>query len=127
MMHALWKLLVWVTPGGETTLTIVLLLVMVLAVTIKLWEESLPPDEWRELELSRAYGTLMPQVVCPHCQTEGHVRVKQELQKTGVSGAKAGAALMTAGTSLLVTGLSRKENFYVKTCTHCGLTSRSQA
>jgi hypothetical protein len=58
-----------------------------------------------------------PVMVCPHCQTRGFVRTKYSSVKVGVSGGKATAALLTAGLSLFVTGLSRKT---LVTEAHCG-------
>jgi hypothetical protein len=60
------------------------------------------------------------QMVCPHCQTKGSVTTRREKLKKGISGGKAVGALMTAGLSVLVTGLSRKENVTEATCSNCG-------
>jgi hypothetical protein len=46
-------------------------------------------------------GQENPAVIWPHCQTPGHVRVKTEKVKGGISGAKASAAILTGGTSEL--------------------------
>jgi hypothetical protein len=73
----------------------------------------------REQALTHFHGAKNPQVVCPHCQTKGTVRVKPVVQKRGISGGKAAAALLSGGTSLLVTGLSRKENATQARCDHC--------
>jgi hypothetical protein len=69
------------------------------------------------------YGSVNSAVVCPHCHTAGHCRVKTGRQKTGISGAKATAAILTGGTSLLATGLSKKETVSEVRCGNCGLTS----
>ena len=53
--------------------------------------------------------SLSPQIVCPHCGKRGCVATKRVKAKKGISGAKATGALLTAGLSLLATGLSRKE------------------
>jgi hypothetical protein len=63
------------------------------------------------------WGPLNPPLVCPHCQEKGQVRAKTRTQKKGISGGKATAAVLTAGTSLLAVGLSRKEK---ATQAHCG-------
>src|SRR5204862_5525108 len=68
------------------------------------------------------WGTPNPAMVCPHCQTKGAIRTKAVKHKEGVSGAKATAAVLTAGTSLLVAGLSRKENRTQAHCTTCSVT-----
>jgi hypothetical protein len=63
-----------------------------------------------------------PGLICPHCGESGHVTSKQSKEKEGISGAKATAALLTGGVSLLVPGigLSRKVNALVRHCTKCG-------
>lgn len=64
-------------------------------------------------------GMLSPQMVCPHCQWKGCVRVKRVKVKQGISGGKATGALLTGGVSLLATGLSRKSKVSEAYCTHC--------
>jgi hypothetical protein len=64
----------------------------------------------------------MSGMVCPHCQTRGAVTTKVVKRKKGVSGAKATGAVLTLGWSLLVTGLSRKEEETEAHCTACGAT-----
>ena len=61
------------------------------------------------------------QLVCPHCQTRGSVRSVVVTRKKGVSGGKATGALLTGGTSMLLTGLSRKEPAQQLTCGNCGI------
>jgi hypothetical protein len=51
-----------------------------------------------------AYGTVKPQIICPHCQTHGLVRTKADRVKAGVSGGKATGAILTAGASLFLDG-----------------------
>jgi hypothetical protein len=58
-------------------------------------------------------------IVCPQCQTSGSVRTERLKAKKGVSGGKATAALLTAGVSMLATGLSRKEEVTRATCGRC--------
>jgi DNA-directed RNA polymerase subunit RPC12/RpoP len=60
------------------------------------------------------------QIICPHCQTKGGVSTKQTMRKAGVSGGKATAAVLTAGFSILATGLSRKEQLTEARCSNCG-------
>jgi hypothetical protein len=60
-------------------------------------------------------------IVCPYCQTTGQVHTEQTKVKKGISGGKATGALLTAGLSILVTGLSRKEQITKATCRHCGV------
>jgi hypothetical protein len=64
---------------------------------------------------------LNPHIVCPHCQTKGKVMTEQVKAKKGISGGKATAAVLTAGLSMLATGLSRKETVTRLACTSCGV------
>lgn len=64
--------------------------------------------------------TNNPQMVCPHCQTKGSVRTERTKVKQGISGGKATGALLTFGTSMLVTGLSRKQKATRAKCSNCG-------
>jgi hypothetical protein len=65
------------------------------------------------------YGPVNPQMICPHCQSRGTVRTKRITQKKGISGGKATAAVLTAGVSMLATGLSRKEAATEASCDNC--------
>jgi hypothetical protein len=69
-----------------------------------------------------AHGKVNSQMVCPHCQTRGKVRVKAIEKKAGISGGKATAALLTGGISVLATGLSRKEELTQAHCDNCSST-----
>lgn len=62
------------------------------------------------------------QLVCPHCQTRGHVTVRIVSRKKGISGGKATGAILTGGASMLATGLSRKEPARQMSCGNCGTT-----
>jgi transcription elongation factor Elf1 len=64
--------------------------------------------------------TMKPQMVCPHCQTKGSVSTSRTKVKQGISGAKATGAVLTAGFSILATGLSRKQKFTQARCSNCG-------
>lgn len=68
------------------------------------------------------YGPLRVALVCPHCQQKGSVHTKKVTQKTGVSGGKATAAVLTGGASLLAVGLSRKQGLTEAHCTNCNST-----
>ncbi len=70
----------------------------------------------------KTYGPINPPMVCPHCNTAGTVRTKTIMQKKGISGGKATAAVLTDGLSLLVTGLARKERKTQAHCTRCNNT-----
>jgi transcription elongation factor Elf1 len=62
------------------------------------------------------------QLVCPHCQTKGSVRSTHGKVKKGISGGKATAAVLTAGVSMLATGLSHKGQATQLKCSNCGTT-----
>ena len=62
------------------------------------------------------------QIVCPHCQGRGQVHTKRVRVKRGISGGKATGAVLTAGFSILATGLSRKEAATQATCNNCHVT-----
>jgi hypothetical protein len=68
---------------------------------------------------SLSFGDTKPAMVCPHCQTKGHVRTKRIAQKKGISGGKATGAILTGGISLLATGLSRTELATQAHCDNC--------
>ena len=59
---------------------------------------------------------------CPHCNEKGSVHTKKVNNKKGISGGKATAAVLTGGTSVLATGLSRKEKQTEAHCTNCNIT-----
>jgi len=63
-----------------------------------------------------------PELICPHCQTKGHVSTKQVKLKKGISGGKVMGGLLTGGFSLLATGLSRKEATTQAHCSNCNST-----
>lgn len=64
-------------------------------------------------------GRVSEKFLCPHCGTRGAVHTKKESRKVGVSGGKATGALLTAGLSLFVTGLSRQEKITAAYCGNC--------
>jgi hypothetical protein len=65
------------------------------------------------------FGSINPHLICPHCQTKGHVWTKQVKRRKGLSGGKVSLGLMTGGLSLMATGLSRKEEMTQAHCDHC--------
>jgi len=83
---------------------------------------ALPPDQREECIRTMQFGRLRPQVICPHCQTRGTVRLRSATKKAGISGGKATAAVLTGGVSSLATGLSRKESFASAHCDFCNST-----
>ena len=68
------------------------------------------------------WGDLNEQMICPHCQNKGGIRIKSVKRKKGVSGGKATAAILTLGITMLATGLSRKEGLTQAHCTKCNST-----
>jgi hypothetical protein len=90
---------------------------------------SLTPEERKEQQraaqealATRRHGPLNPAMICPHCQTKGSVRKQPKNRKSGISGVKAAAALLTGGFSLLATGLSGSETVTQAHCTCCDCT-----
>lgn len=79
----------------------------------KLFKERIKLKKW---------GTLNSELICPHCQAKGMVLTKHVEIKKGISGAKATGAILTAGVSLLATGLSRKEGQTQAHCENCSST-----
>jgi len=67
-----------------------------------------------------AWGPVNPHMICAQCQTRGQVRTKAVKRDKGISARKTSLGLLTFGTSLLLTGLSRKEKLTQAHCDHCG-------
>lgn len=91
----------------------------------KIRQAALPPVDNEAIAIraqESEYGITNTVMICPHCQLRGQVRTKPVLMKKGVSGAKATAAVFTAGISLVATGLSRKENLTKAWCGSCNNT-----
>lgn len=77
-----------------------------------------PISKWGK-PLPKPTNQVNPQLVCPHCQVKGQVRTTRVIVKTGISGGKLTAAVLTGGLSLLAGGLSRKESRTHMTCLNC--------
>src|SRR5262249_17608110 len=91
------------------------------AIAKRLQEASRERQEaLRKRALEKERGPVNPAMVCPHCQTKGHIRTKLMDRKKGVSGTKATAAVLTGGVSVLATGLSRTERLTRAACGSCG-------
>lgn len=86
----------------------------------KILLEAKQRDMQRSQEIS--FGKINEEMMCPHCQTRGQIRTKHIKQKKGVSGGKATSAVLTGGLSLLVVGLSRKEEATQAHCCNCNNT-----
>lgn len=80
------------------------------------------PDELKNYEGELKWGPLSAAYICPHCRTTGFVRTTPVQRKRGISGAKATGAVLTAGFSILATGLSRKEGLTQAHCDNCNCT-----
>jgi hypothetical protein len=65
-------------------------------------------------------GDLVPELVCPHCQTKGKVYRDLTIEKSGIDGTKAAGAILTGGASLWFIGLSEKFQAAKLTCKNCG-------
>ena len=89
---------------------------IVIAITIAIAMTVNATPEERE---TWAHGDRNPAMVCPHCKVVGKVRTKSVIQKKGVSGGRATAAILTGGVSLVATGLSRKEQGTQAYCENC--------
>lgn len=76
----------------------------------------------KRLYAQQEYGAINLSMVCPHCQTKGSIRTKRITKKTGVSGGKAAAAVVTGGLSVLAVGLARKEASTQAHCDNCSNT-----
>ena len=120
-----------ITKGdvAETIITIIVFGFLILLVVLVKKRSQRTPEEIeredakkRELQQSSMWGFLKPEIICPHCQVKGHVRTKMVKRKAGISGAKATGAILTLGTSMLLTGLSRKEEVTEAHCGKCGST-----
>jgi hypothetical protein len=79
-------------------------------------------ENHRRSKFMSGISEINPNLVCPHCQTKGFVSTKQIKKKKGISGAKATAAVLTLGWSLLATGLSKKDTITEAHCDNCGTT-----
>src|SRR5436190_23285672 len=76
------------------------------------------PEEIEETP-EELYGYINKAMICPHCQTKGEIRTKPITQKKGIDGGKAAGAVLTAGISVLATGLSRTEDVTQAHCDNC--------
>jgi hypothetical protein len=85
----------------------------------RLRRSSLTSDERYMEDVGEKFGPFNPAMACPHCQTKGMIRTKAVDKKTGISGGKATAAVLTGGVSMLATGLSRVEETTQAHCEEC--------
>ena len=92
-----------------------LLVILVALVGAGVYYYNLPDEELNK----KIYGERNQNIICPHCQTKGQVHTRKVDKKAGISGAKATAAVLTGGVSILATGLSRKDNLTEAHCCKC--------
>lgn len=77
-------------------------------------------DRWAaEADAERA---KQAKIVCPHCQTAGHVTFREVKRKKRVTATRLLGAAVTAGGSLAVTGVSKKGYVNEMSCSNCGVT-----
>jgi hypothetical protein len=96
---------------------VVVLIIFVRAESKKL--AAMSPAERQEHSDTVEHGPLNPALICPHCQEKGKVSVKSVERNKGIHGTKAAGAALTAGLSLLLIGLSRKEQMTQAYCSNC--------
>lgn len=133
----MWLALLQTTPNDQSSVgcSVLFFTVVISVIALLVWKHktnereereriySLSPEQLAKENQKKAeskilvlYGPINTAMVCPHCQTKGKIRTKSIERKTGVSGGKATAAVLTGGVSILATGLSRKED---RTQAHC--------
>ena len=83
-----------------------------------------PEERAKEAAKVEAKRQMDSKIICPQCQERGYVTTNKVLQKTGIDGGKATAALFTGGLSMLATGLSNEVKRTEATCSNCGSTWR---
>jgi transcription elongation factor Elf1 len=71
---------------------------------------------------SKSANAADARLTCPHCGEVGQVRTIRGKAKRGISGGKATAAVLTAGISVGMTGLSRKQRVTLARCSNCDVT-----
>lgn len=81
---------------------------VVLTLAFKALDAILSPD-----------GDNIPSLLCPHCNTKGNVYRKAVKESDGISGGKATGAILTGGTSLWLTGLSKQYEAAKLRCKSC--------
>jgi hypothetical protein len=67
---------------------------------------------------------LDAKIICRQCQERGYVTTQQVMERAGIHGGKATAAILTGGVSMLATGLSNEVGRTQTTCSNCGSTWR---
>ena len=68
-----------------------------------------------ELRIKRA-----AHMTCQHCGTTGSIVASKTRVKEGLDGGKVAGAVLTAGFSIWLTGLSAMRERFGYECTHCG-------
>jgi len=65
------------------------------------------------------YGVLNDKIKCNYCENVGSVRFRRVQTKKGFSTGKATAAVLTAGISVIATGLAKKGGASKLYCENC--------
>lgn len=107
------------TPMVEETAAVSQYSVSALADPKSVQAQAIMPPYTPSSSLIWERGRVNEKILCPHCGARGTVHTQKDSRKVGVSGGKATGALLTAGLSLFVTGLSRKEKFTAAYCGNC--------
>ena len=80
------------------------------------------PGRELENEAMKKQRALDRNMICPYCHATGTVTTTKVKKKSGIHGGKATAAVLTAGLTLIGTGLSRKNTMTQAHCSKCGAT-----
>jgi hypothetical protein len=120
-----------------TTCTVLLVLIAIIIKSAPVWilcliiigivnyvGYQMRKNEPTKDELNASKARLDAQIICPQCQIRGFVSTHNITTKNGIHGGKATAALLTGGTSMLLTGLSQEEEMTQAHCSNCGTTWR---
>jgi hypothetical protein len=112
--------------GAFALIAIILIIFVIVNGVLKERTESkMTADERKNHEdilNTQMWGLISSEYICPHCRKKGFVSTMPVKRKKGISGAKATGALLTAGVSILATGLARKEGLTQAHCGNCNST-----
>jgi len=75
--------------------------------------------EIEKIQYRARYGIVNSKLKCKYCEEVGSVHYRRVYKKTGFSTGKAVAGLITGGTSILATGLAKKEGVAKFYCGNC--------
>ncbi len=116
--------------------SIIIMIIYAIAVGVALRIATRPPEDAVE-EQGAVGGTMgrssamretghvphgghpTPEMICLHCRAKGEVSTKPITRNAGISRPKVAAAVLTAGISIPVVGLSRRETKTQARCSCC--------